>query len=768
MKKLILICLAALSAGACVMEQMEAPAGKAGGKGLVFEGGFAPETRIAYGDAVNGIYPLQWTRGDMIGIFSYKASETSNKNIKGELYEDYIGENKGIFIPVDVIHEIPPEIEGGAPVEIVERIQYPQGSDEDFFVYYPFKDGAELVPDEESDAICFLSRLDKVQSQQELGDRIVGNNGFSAAFASVKAGSGKATFELQHKMAYICFKATSSEFSGYQLHSVQLYDAAKEASLCGSYSYNLATGTLKAAPGKSESSAKVVAAHHDWSRTPERNELCLTVFPGDYSAADMYVIVTFMNQAGETQTIPFKLQKKCRFPAASLTVLDLGDIGTADNRFPWFETHEVRSLVDMYAYGSENTYMAQHFIRKVSTERPKDHVVIDVKPRGDFSKVTEPKYYALLVPSEMGCTSIASNTRKLLCLNDSGNQFKREATPTHVVNADYTIDVWTLDTTAGTGTWGVVGLYDADYNLIWSYLVCTYLEGQPVGDVTYGPGMTVMDRWLGQENSNRRCAQLKTFVTDKTDTTRAISGVLPFFQWGRKDAFNWSNSGGAEGIYKSVLADDNTTIEDGIKNPTTHLGYSSGATSWDSHGDWHSEGIRTDLWGGYNDNGSEWYDPDATGHKTVFDPCPAGYRVPDAKVLKFVGDHAEIWESPNEHAYQVTDPASSSCYLNPESPFYKTSKGFSVLAVKDIFGEYDYWYFAGFSGNGDNYNSRTDNSKNKALETWSNAVSNADNRAFGRAAVLEYGYWSTQRLFNERHSAQRAYRYPVRCQKIDN
>ena len=93
--------------------------------------------------------------------------------------------------------------------------------------------------------------------------------------------------------------------------------------------------------------------------------------------------------------------------------------------------------------------------------------------------------------------------------------------------------------------------------------------------------------------------------------------------------------------------------------------------------------------------------------------------------------------------------------------------GVSVLAVKDIYGEYDYWYFAGYSGNGSNYNGRSSNAKNTALETWSNAVSNADNKAFGRAAVLEYGYWSTQRLFNDRHSAQRAYRYPVRCQKID-
>ena len=105
------------------------------------------------------------------------------------------------------------------------------------------------------------------------------------------------------------------------------------------------------------------------------------------------------------------------------------------------------------------------------------------------------------------------------------------------------------------------------------------------------------------------------------------------------------------------------------------------------------------------------------------------------------------------------------CYLNPDSPFYEK---YSVLAVKDANGDYDYWYFAGYSSNsGSNFNSRSSNSKNNALETWCNAASNADNRSYGRAAVLEYGYWSKERLFNDRHSAQKAYRYPVRCQKIE-
>ena len=770
MKRLICILLAVLSLTACIRERLEETVFRREKASIVFEGSFAPETKIAFDESAEGAYPLRWTKGDAIGIFSFHGEETDNKNMKGELYEETENESKGIFIPIDKIYEVPAEIEGGEPVEVVDRLSYPQNKDEDFFVYYPYRDGAELMKEEEGEEVFFQSKLLKVQPQEALGDRKVGANGFGCAMAHVKAGSGKASFELEHKMAYVNFKATSSEFSGYQLHSIQLYDAAHEAALSGNYRYSLSEGKVVPIEGKTDWSAKVAVTEHDWTRAPERSELCLTVFPGDYSDADMCLIITFMNIDGETETIPIAFDKKCRFPEGSLTLVDLGEISSADNLFPWFETHEVRGLVDMYAYGSENTYMVEHHIRPAEdpNARPKGHAVIDVKPRGDFSRVKEPKYYALLSPSEMGCTSIKSNARKLLALSEGGSGVKTEAKPTHLVSADYTIDVWTLDTTAGTGCWGVVGLYDADYNLIWSYLICTYLEGQPIEDITYTPDITLMDRYLGQENGNRRCAELKTFVTVKTDTTRGISGVLPFFQWGRKDAFCWTNSDGAEGIFKSVLADDNTTIETGIKNPTTHLAYASGAMSVDTHGDWHAEGMRTDLWGGYNHNGQEWYDPDEVGHKTIFDPCPKGYRIPDARVLKYVGDHAEIWESDNNHAYQITDPAAADCYIKKDSPFYKASGGYSVLAIKDIQGVYDYWYFAGYSGCGNDFNKRSSNTKNNALETWSNAFNNADNPSFGRAAVLEYGYWSTQRLFNERHAAQRAYRYPVRCQKITN
>ena len=758
MKKIMLISAAALSLCACVQEVLHENITESQQSKLVFEGSFGPETKMAIGGSSEGVNTLVWTAEDAIGIFTYTGG-TANKNIKAHLYESSIGQNKGLFIPEERVYEVPSEIEGGDPVEVVEKLTFSESDNEKFFIYFPYKAGAEI---EEKN---ITSSISQYQKQNTLGNDEIGTNGFSTAIAQVNAGTNKATFNLEHQMAYIRFKATSSEFIGYQLHAVQLFDKKGEATLSGEFTYSIESNSLAASADKTFASAKVSVSNHNWSASPEKSELLMTVIPGDYSAADMYVVVTFMNEDGATYTIPMQLDKVCKFPKASLTTIDLGDIGLSKNAFPWYEPYETRDLLDMYAYGSENTYMAEHKLRPTDNwdARPKTEVVIDVKPRGDFSKIAEPKFYKLITPHEK------TGSGNLLYLTDDGKNNTASA-PAREVSAEYTITLYISDGTSASGSWGVVGVYDAQMELLWSYLVCTYMEGQPVQDITYTKDIVMMDRWLGHPSGSRRCAELGNFKeireykmqADSTIKTSTLSGELPYFQWGRKDPFPKNNTGNHDGRYLSVLADDNITIEDGIKNPTTHYGYSVGTAVYDTKGDWHCGGVRNDLWGGYNNTEKDWSDPEAVGHKTIFDPCPAGYRIPDARVLKYIGDNGELWETKIQN-----EPLQDETYINKNSPFYKDDGGISVIAVKDINGEYDYWSFAGYSSGGSKYGEGTSNDRNKAIMTWANSVSNSENTTWGRAVVLEYAYYSQERHFNARHTSRRAYRYPVRCQKID-
>lgn len=743
MKKYITVPIlfaAAIAMSSCMKEELQPEATSGNGRTIVFEGDFAVSTKIQFNDAEDGIHTLTWSEGDAIGIFSYDQTETQNNNIQATLHSSTVGVSKGIFIPQDEIITIPPTEEGGEPTEGIISIEFPEASDEQFAIYYPYKKGTALNVDDGS----LHSTVAPVQEQDRVGDRKVLANGFATAVANVKAGSEKATFALEHKLAYISIKATSSEFTGYQLHGVQLFDKNGSAHLTGEFAINPVNGNFSLV-GEGGSSVRVNVKNHDFSAAPEKNELYLAVLPGDYSSADMYVVVTFINADGATKTVPMKFDKKCNFPAGSLTTIDLGDITSEDNAFPWYEISEDRDLLGLWAYGSQNTYMAM----RPETEGNSTQVVIDVKARGDFSQLKEPKYYSLLVPSDMGDPSVnwTAGIRWFLSLDGTTEQNALSGAINPVysnVSSDYTISVYVLDQTVGTGRWGTVAIYDENHELLWSYMVIGYKEGDEPKDVQY-PGFAMMDRFLGQANGNKLSAEKGDFDIG-----------IAFFQWGRKDPFPWTNTNGLA-MY-TIQAEQFETVGECTKNPTLRIG---------ANDKWYAGDVRWDLWGGFN-NTTDWYDPACGGAKTVYDPCPEGYRIPDGKVFKEVGDNTEIWEVAGAHNTQVTDPDSPNYHIKPDSPF--TAKKFSVLAYEVAPGEYDYWPFLGYIANkGNNYtDGRASSITNRYMYAWGNSSTYASMSTNNyRGLSFEYSYWSSGPSFNTRHDMFMCYGFPVRCQKDD-
>lgn len=758
MKKFFIISVIfTLALSSCVREELDPAKVSQNRMKIVFEGGFdRTQTRMIVNDAVDGVHSLIWSEGDEIGIFSYDQTETFNNNIKAKLHDNSVGVQNGVFYPVEEVIVIPPTEEGGEPTEDIVNIQYPQNSDETFVVYYPYRKGTEINVDDG----CIHSKVSSEQVLAAIGDRKAIANGFACGVAQVKAAEEKATFSLTHKLAYIAVKATSSEFSGYQLHTVQLFDRSGLAALSGEFSVNPISQTLTINTENCKSSVRADVAAHNFSETPERSELYLTVLPGDYSTADMYISVTFINAEGATKTIPMKFDKTCVFPQGSFTTIDLGDLGSSDNKFPWFEISEERDLIRLWAYGSQNTYMGCRSI----VEGQATQVTIDVKPRGDFSKVKEPKYYCILACAEEGDPSRQYN-RRLLSIDGKAasasmatplNMTGDEWTPKgsfFAVSPDYTINIYILDCVSknangnviGNGRWGTVAVCDENFDVLWTFMVSGYREDDQPKDVAY-PGFTMMDRFLGQDYGNERAATEKTFNT-----------APPYFQWGRPTPFAGSNTQGRAHIY-NYREDPVAEVGDAASIPTTKI---------NAFTKWYEGDIRWDLWGGYN-NTSDWYDPNETGHKTIYDPCPEGYRIPDAKVFKEVGDNAEIWESVNGRAPQVTDPASTEYYINTDSPFYKASGGYSVIAYPLTADTYDYWPFFGYLANQGNSYAGTGAkaSGNLALLVWSNtAPGNRINGASAYCTSMEYAYFSSSRNFNTRHETFQCYAAPVRCQK---
>ena len=155
----------------------------------------------------------------------------------------------------------------------------------------------------------------------------------------------------------------------------------------------------------------------------------------------------------------------------------------------------------------------------------------------------------------------------------------------------------------------VIAAKDAAGNILWSWHI--WLTDQPKEQEYYHNAGTMMDRNLG--------------ATSATPGDVGALGLL--YQWGRKDPFLGSSSISSSTVAKStgswppaVSADSSRgTIAYAIANPTTFI-TDSGTYDGTNNYDWYYTG------GDASDN-TRW--TISKSSKSIYDPCPSGWRVPD-------------------------------------------------------------------------------------------------------------------------------------------
>jgi uncharacterized protein (TIGR02145 family) len=170
----------------------------------------------------------------------------------------------------------------------------------------------------------------------------------------------------------------------------------------------------------------------------------------------------------------------------------------------------------------------------------------------------------------------------------------------------------------------VIAAKDADGNILWSWHI--WLTDEPQGQEYYNNAGTMMDRNLG--------------ATSATPGDVGALGLL--YQWGRKDPFLGSSSISSDieakstGTWPSAVSSNSTngTIEYATAYPTTFITYNS------SNYDWYYTGSGT------TDN-TRWTTSTAT--KSIYDPCPSGWRVPD-------GGNNGIWSKALDSSSTFKDP----------------------------------------------------------------------------------------------------------------
>ena len=640
------------------------------GSRLTLVGLSSPQTRVSIGDKAGDVYPVIWSAGDALGVFSRTAGTDIN-NVQSFLSDESIGQSTGTFTSDDV-----KMAENGAT---------------ELLIYYPYRANTVLAESDNK----ITSSLSVEQEQSRPGDsHHIGKYGFAYAKATV-SGPGKfAKFTLKHAMAYVKFSIASQELSTYKLKSVSIYDKDAKTPLSGTFTADLDTDELGFATAGTKPYATVSVT------TPEllasAQEVYLTTFPADLTGKPVYIVVTLENDQ-QTVTIPILREGKV-LKANAVNTIAINDLKLSDNSCEWYEPVETRLLVGGWAYGESNCVMTNTSTAGVDN-------VISVKARGKFMEVEEPKYAKTILNCDLG------NGNKMVRVNGSAT----DLTP---VNGDYTITVTGVQTYAGLpGGCGQVAIYGADQTtVIWSFII--WMTPTPA-EHTYGnTGYVVQDRNLG------------TYMTGEGDNWKQ-NGV--YFQWGRPIPIGWSGSVGTN------MPTQATDVRFSIENPRTLL-YTTGVDNTKS--DWYLgawTGARTDrkddFWG--NPNESNTYLNPSDGHKSIYDPCPKGYRVVSPRVLDEI-------EQKGEFVKQSTTAVFKYCYDGTN---------------------YAYWPLAGckWGSNGGNNGNNTgmDASKGAACY-WSNSSASSYGNDKDQGATSLYYKVSGKTWI---HSSGRSHAFSVRCMK---
>ena len=174
----------------------------------------------------------------------------------------------------------------------------------------------------------------------------------------------------------------------------------------------------------------------------------------------------------------------------------------------------------------------------------------------------------------------------------------------------------------------LIAAKDGDGVILWSWHI--WIPATAIADVSEPTfySAPLMDRNLGA---------LEAVADAAAKPDMCTFGL--YYQWGRKDPMftkNWTRSATLDMAYSGNSdAGVSVTTEESLKTPTTYY-YSQ----VDGNYNWNSSEVTT-LW------------DDGTSPKTIYDPCPAGYRVPkyDAEYAMWKYNVADGWTSDKDNGW---------------------------------------------------------------------------------------------------------------------
>ncbi len=176
----------------------------------------------------------------------------------------------------------------------------------------------------------------------------------------------------------------------------------------------------------------------------------------------------------------------------------------------------------------------------------------------------------------------------------------------------------------------LVSLLDADGRVLWSWHIWANPD---IRDVTLSNGQTWLNMNIG--------AHQETF------NKNGYNGY--YYQWGRKDPFNQRYFQGSAASdmapFVSGASRIDGSLENSILNPETFYGSYHPAGVTELTADWSTYDDEVKVYDWWNVNITADDQKEAQGAKTMFDPCPAGYRVPTYAEVEYLLTLSSTWKN---------------------------------------------------------------------------------------------------------------------------
>ncbi len=469
-----------------------------------------------------------------------------------------------------------------------------------------------------------------------LGDQTVAAPGvvadyIAAGYATGTPGTDETfKFELTPVTAVAEVKIGTSmaEYAGAKISKVSLQNS--EVILGGGFNIDASSAvTLQPVDGKGTTSVAVnITTPEALSSTAQT--VYVSLLPADFTGKDLNILLSGTDAAGEPLTITLKTSD-VKFEAGKTTTLDFSDIKAEDVVVEaWYCNTDTRYLAGLgYAYGQANTFFIQCkngvYNGGIFTENPEisDEVVIDYRIRGNRANITDD-----MIPDNVTFEWMTKSNGETIYtpypLSEKGN------TTGAIVDATtYTI---TPDpenyqvTVKNTGSYGgaPILLMKKNGKILWAW---SFWNVAADGAVASDPDTKIASVKVGNyEFAPMDLGQPTTADAWSANTAEYMFRMNLLYQWGRPFPIFWTNFWYIDGFPANTdkrvpsvegplsLAQSLSTVAMIINTPENQ-----------SMQNWSSEN-NTDLWG--------TSDPEKDGEKSIYDPCPKGWRVATMPAIK--------------------------------------------------------------------------------------------------------------------------------------